>query len=1783
MKKIITHSNHARKCLFAKAFGHACRLVLQKKMLLTVILLTHVLIASFSQKPSVLLSTGDSCPVQPPKEQQTSFGIEAIGAGPIVRVAYVIPSNRTPQPNGVANLQHAIKTGQQFFKEQMEQNGFGAKTFVFETEADGVTPLIHVVHVAETDEYLRGDLWNRAQTAASNAGISLWADGEVWVVIPETHLMFPDGSGAGGVALGAGWGSGKGGGVSMIGSNALPLFDPAMITDDTPYDGKVLPELGPYPMKQDVTFAWFEGTTFSSVASSWLGALWHETGHAFGLGHDFRNDNNFHGNLMGNGLRGIRGSLFPEKYPQDYTRLEYWTALFLNVNHFFNSDKISTNSPTVSHSIPGSVTPQQGLVHLPFQASDPDGLSFAYVVLGGDMAAEMLLEGTTANPTFAIPYFRQGDINRYIIFTVDKQGNKTNTEVEFTVPGGNNQAPIPFIRIDPPVPGLNQSITLDASQSSDVDHDQSSLLASWDVDNDGQFDTSPSTNKTVQYNYQNPGNYLIRVKLTDPGGAQTISTPVSIKIPGERKIAVESFTLIDAEKDEAVSDLNGGLVIQQAEWLGKTFSVRANTSSGMTDRIEFNLTGPIAHEQIDNEPPYALFGDSPQGNFIGRALLPGKYVLTAVPFFGSEQGIALTVSFEVKGSPPGSIVKDKTIGGGFDDEFRSGISTQDGGYLFAGHSNLPASGVSRGGLDYWIVKTDAQYDQVWDKTFGGGSDEYVGSVISTHDGGYLLGGYSNSGISGDKTDANKGLGDYWVVKIDNQGNKVWDNSFGGDAEDQLFTMVSTPDGGYLLGGFSESGASGDKSENSKGSRDYWIVRIDNQGNKVWDKTIGGSGYDWLKHIIATTDGGWLLFGDSNSDASGDKSEDSKGNNDYWVVKIDNQGSKAWDKTIGGSGSDDLASAILTLDGGYLLAGYSNSDVSGDKSENGKGNRDYWAVKIDAAGNKVWDKTYGGSSDDTMASAISTSDGGYLLGGSSASNASGDKSDNVKGGPDYWVVKIDNKGSYVWDKTLGGYRSDNLSGIILTPNGGYLLTGSSDSDKSGDKSEDSIGGCFKDTGGGFYCTVDYWVIELEPATDQVCTGDVTLSSQAEVDAFNCTELTGNLTISGNDITNLDNLASLRKVSGVLRIENNPNLITLDGLSVLNSIGEDLPSGNPPSSEAPEALIIVNNVTLLHCDGLSSLHSINGGLRIERNTNLVSLNGFQNLLLVRWIEVNDNSKLLEINGFGSLVKIEERPNIPGRLIIRQNNNLSVLHGFSALNTAGDIRILNNDKLFILEGFNSLTKINGYLEISGNGSLSEITGFKDLTVIAGFSRFIPNSGLIISSNASLRSFTGLASLEIVTSEYYVEVSVDNNSKLENIDGLASLTTIYGLYERKLNVVENTALENIDGLSSLIHMDDGPGPLYINVKQNPALTSCCGLQPLFGVYNGLNVFESLVANGNINVSGNGAGCTPYDILTCGSQRISGFTVMNQGTHEVIQSFQDEMTINVADPRFSNLMLQANAAPQQVGSVEFIFDENIRRIENGFPYQFILPALTPGTHTVRVEVYSKGQKQGVKGVGRTATFKVINSAIVISIDVYDLSHQHLMKLQDGDEINIKDPAFKTFLLSAYTVPTIVSKVEFFLNNRRVAVENGFPYELLVNRPPGDYTLEAIPYIRIRDNYYPGTSMKINFKLVSEDPGASGQFVINDESNNENLLKVGESAGVTIFPVPVDHELYIKIDDTAGKDPMITIRTIHGLTVYQESYSKSQSINTLHLPAGVYYLQVAGQGGFQKVIRFIKK
>ena len=229
--------------------------------------------------------------------------------------------------------------------------------------------------------------------------------------------------------------------------------------------------------------------------------------------------------------------------------------------------------------------------------------------------------------------------------------------------------------------------------------------------------------------------------------------------------------------------------------------------------------------------------------------------------------------------------------------------------------------------------------KLWDKTFGGTQSDELTTLQQTSDGGYILGGVSDSGISSDKSQVHKGIFDYWVVKLDASGIKTWDKTIGGSADEELYSIKQTTDGGYILGGLSNSGISGDKSQASKGGGDYWIVKLDASGNKLWDKTIGGISWDNFTAIQQTSDGGFILGGYSESGVSGDKTQASKGMEDYWVVKLDASGNKIWDKTFGGNNQDRLFSLQQTADGDYILGGWSNSGISGDKTQASKGFED----------------------------------------------------------------------------------------------------------------------------------------------------------------------------------------------------------------------------------------------------------------------------------------------------------------------------------------------------------------------------------------------------------------------------------------------------------------------------------------------------------------------------------------------------------------------------------------------------------------------------------------------------------------------------------------------------------------------------------------------------------------------------------------------------------------------------------------------------------------------------
>lgn len=419
------------------------------------------------------------------------------------------------------------------------------------------------------------------------------------------------------------------------------------------------------------------------------------------------------------------------------------------------------------------------------------------------------------------------------------------------------------------------------------------------------------------------------------------------------------------------------------------------------------------------------------------------------------------------------------IGGSSHDLFRKLVLTNDNGFLLAGQSSSNISGDktenSFNGPDYWVVKLDANRDIQWRRTLGsatftteGDGQEYLSSAIQTTDGGFLIGGWSSGGISGNKTEVLRGFFDYWIVKLDAAGNTQWQKAYGGTQADQLYALQQTTDGGYILAGSSSSSISGEKSENSRGMTDGWIIKIDSIGNIEWQKTIGGNAGDFINAVRQTADGGYIIGGYSNSPISGEKTEPSFGGTDYWILKLDSVGNIIWQRTIGGSGFDRLHSIIDASDGGYFMAGDSNSPASGLKTENSRGLDDYWIIKLNATGDIEWQKTYGGSSNEGIGSySVVECQEGYVIVGDSDSSISGEKAENSNGDYDAWILRLNQTGEILWQKTIGGSLYDGHNNVLATADGRFLLGGVTESSNSGDITE---------TGNGSF---DYWIVKLAP--------------------------------------------------------------------------------------------------------------------------------------------------------------------------------------------------------------------------------------------------------------------------------------------------------------------------------------------------------------------------------------------------------------------------------------------------------------------------------------------------------------------------------------------------------------------------------------------------------------------------------------------------------------------------------------------------------------------------------
>jgi len=378
----------------------------------------------------------------------------------------------------------------------------------------------------------------------------------------------------------------------------------------------------------------------------------------------------------------------------------------------------------------------------------------------------------------------------------------------------------------------------------------------------------------------------------------------------------------------------------------------------------------------------AFGGKSRDGCFSVQQTSDDGYILTG---YYSEYGSMDFDLWLVKIDSYGNKQWDKIFGGEDWDYAHDVKQTKDGGYIITGQTRL-----YRYPEDVWLIKTDKYGNKLWDKAFDKGTYEYAFSVEQTIDGGYILVGNIFSWGFPEAHIAS------WLIKTDEQGNKLWEKIYGGDGDCSGKCVIQTQDSGYVfIGSTTFYGA---------GSRDFWLVKTDQNGNELWNKTYGGQMYDIGDFVQQTSDGGLILVGETRSFGIE--------TSDIYLIKTDESGNEIWSRTFGGSNYEEAHSVQQTNDGGFIIGGETRSF--------GAGYFDFYLIKTDENGNEIWSKTYGGSQFDQGWHVQQTSDGGYIFGGHTCSY--GDGSD------DMWIVKTDENGNID--------DGNNEPDKPITPNGPY---------------------------------------------------------------------------------------------------------------------------------------------------------------------------------------------------------------------------------------------------------------------------------------------------------------------------------------------------------------------------------------------------------------------------------------------------------------------------------------------------------------------------------------------------------------------------------------------------------------------------------------------------------------------------------------------------------------------------------------------------------------------------
>ncbi len=365
--------------------------------------------------------------------------------------------------------------------------------------------------------------------------------------------------------------------------------------------------------------------------------------------------------------------------------------------------------------------------------------------------------------------------------------------------------------------------------------------------------------------------------------------------------------------------------------------------------------------------------------------------------------LVLLEAYCVGVSSEAELVWTRTYGGEGSDFARRLVQDGGEGFIIAGWTESFDAGLR----DIYLLKIEAMGNRVWERTYGGPTRDEALDIIHCRDGGFVIAG---------RTGWTEALGvrseDAFLAKIDGEGNLIWNRTYGSNGTDSAKCVVESPDGGFVFAGVTTHSA--DPYLHSE-SGDVYVVKTDGEGNVIWNRTYGGGGSDWANCMVTSSDG-YVIGGITWSFSTNSY--------DVYLLKIDHAGEKVWEKAYGGSGYDEASSIVRSGDGRLIVAGETRSF--------GAVFADVYLLEIDNDGNLLWQKTYGGPRDDYARCIIQSGDGGFIVVG-----ATGDPNERQA---DVHVLKIDAEGNKVWERSFGGAENDRATCVVPSRDGGFVVVG-----------------------------------------------------------------------------------------------------------------------------------------------------------------------------------------------------------------------------------------------------------------------------------------------------------------------------------------------------------------------------------------------------------------------------------------------------------------------------------------------------------------------------------------------------------------------------------------------------------------------------------------------------------------------------------------------------------------------------------------------------------------------